>query len=214
MNYFAHGRRFLDDPYFLAGTAVPDWLSVVDRGVRSRAKHADALIDDSDALIARVAQGIVQHHRDDEWFHKTRAFAELSLSLTVKIRESMAADHGFRPSFLGHILVELLLDAVLIERDQEALHHYYRAMKQADPAVVELAVNRISPHATDKINLFLPRFCQERFLWDYAEDGKLTGRLNQVLRRVGLSPLTSEFEQILPDARRAVCERADELMTE
>ena len=33
MNYFAHGVRFLEDPYFLAGTAVPDWLSVVDRRV-------------------------------------------------------------------------------------------------------------------------------------------------------------------------------------
>ena len=29
MNYFAHAIRFLDDPYFLSGTALPDWLSVV-----------------------------------------------------------------------------------------------------------------------------------------------------------------------------------------
>ena len=42
MNYFAHGHRFVDDPYFLAGTAVPDWLSVVDRKVRVRAAQRDA----------------------------------------------------------------------------------------------------------------------------------------------------------------------------
>ena len=31
MNYFAHALPFLDQPYFMAGTAVPDWLTVVDR---------------------------------------------------------------------------------------------------------------------------------------------------------------------------------------
>ena len=40
MNYFAHGYAFLDDPYFLAGTAVPDWLSVIDRRMRARSKLA------------------------------------------------------------------------------------------------------------------------------------------------------------------------------
>jgi hypothetical protein len=42
MNYFAHARPFLDQPYFMAGTGVPDWLTVVDRRVRLRAKHAEA----------------------------------------------------------------------------------------------------------------------------------------------------------------------------
>ena len=38
MNYFAHGWNYVDAPYVLAGTAVPDWLSVVDRRVRARAR--------------------------------------------------------------------------------------------------------------------------------------------------------------------------------
>ena len=36
MNYLAHGFRFTDEPYFLAGTAAPDWLSVIDRKMRLR----------------------------------------------------------------------------------------------------------------------------------------------------------------------------------
>ena len=41
MNYFAHALPFLDDdPYFVAGTGVPDWLSVADRDVRVRLKHS------------------------------------------------------------------------------------------------------------------------------------------------------------------------------
>ena len=59
MNYFAHGRPFVDDPYFLAGTAVPDWLNVVDRRVRVRSKQARLFVDSADA--ARGAAG--RRHR-------------------------------------------------------------------------------------------------------------------------------------------------------
>ena len=59
MNYFAHGRTFIDDPYFLAGTAVPDWLCVVDRRVRARSKPASDLIRDSDLRVAAVARAVV-----------------------------------------------------------------------------------------------------------------------------------------------------------
>ncbi len=71
MNYLAHGWPFLDDPYFLAGTAVPDWLSVADRQVRARGKQAVPLGNDDDLRVAAVARGIVQHHEDDRWFHET-----------------------------------------------------------------------------------------------------------------------------------------------
>src|SRR5436305_361121 len=105
MNYFAHGRHFLDDPYFLAGTAVPDWLNVVDRRVRVRSKHASLHTGSSDPLVARVAAGIVQHCHDDDWFHRTRAFAELSLEFCQMLRAILPEDDGFRPHFVGHILV-------------------------------------------------------------------------------------------------------------
>ncbi len=120
MNYFAHGRHFVDDPYFLAGTAMPDWLRVVDKRLRVRSRQAEQYLDAADARVARLAAGIVQHHRDDAWFHSTRAFAELNLSLCVLLRERLPADSGFRPFFLGHILVEILLDATLIEQRARA----------------------------------------------------------------------------------------------
>ena len=222
MNYFAHGRAFLDEPYFLAGTAVPDWLNVVDRKVRVRPKHAAAFLDDLpdvdpdvnhfDGATAAIARGIQRHHRDDAWFHETRAFAELSLAFTAKIRRFLAPADDLRPTFIGHILVELLLDAALIARDPERLHAYYRAIDAVDPAVVERAVNRLAPRQTDKLTVFLRVFCRERFLFDYAMDAKLTFRLNQVLRRVGLPPLPDAFADLLPAARAAVDERVDELL--
>ena len=65
MNYFAHALPFLADPYFMAGTAVPDWLAVVDRGVRVKAKNVEPLADHPDRITAAVARGLLQHFRDD-----------------------------------------------------------------------------------------------------------------------------------------------------
>jgi hypothetical protein len=214
MNYLAHGWRFTHDPYFLAGTAVPDWLCVADRGVRVRSKRAAEWIENSDSEIAAVARGICQHHADDHWFHETRAFAELSLDFSRRIRGALAADEGYRPWFLGHILVELLLDAALFEQQPERLAAYYAALAEVEGAVVEIAVNQIALRPAQRLGDFIRLFCSERFLYDYVDDGKLLMRLNQVMRRVRLPVLPLSFVELLPAMRDAVRRRQVELCGE
>jgi len=212
MNYLAHGWRFADQPYFLAGTAVPDWLSVIDRKMRARGKTAALFVDDSDENLAALARGIVRHHSDDEWFHQTTTFNELSLAFTLQIRDVLPADDGFRPSFLGHILVELLLDATLTEEEPARLDRYYAALSQADPIFLQTAINRLSTRQSDKVAYLVTRFLQERFLYDYQEDGKLLVRLNHVMRRVGLPQLPAELAKLFPEMREVVRNRRFELL--
>ena len=213
MNYFAHGRHFIDDPYFLAGTDVPDWLNVVDRRVRVRSKQALPHVDAADPRVARVAAGIVQHCRDDDWFHQTRAFAELSLELCHILKGALPADDGFRPHFLGHILVEILLDSVLIAERPQRLAEYYAAMDSLEGQCIEDAVNGMASRPTHNLGTFIALFSRERFLSDYADDGKLLFRLNQVMRRVRLPLLPEGIRPLLDVAREKVAARKDELLS-
>lgn len=213
MNYFAHGHRFTHDPYFLAGTAAPDWLSVVDRKCRARERLAAPFVNDADPLLAAVARGVVQHHHDDAWFHQSAAFNELSLRLTILVRDALPPDQSLRPSFLGHILVELLLDAELIARHPEQIVAYYDALDALDPQAFTRALNRMTTKPADTLAALIPRFSAERFLYDYAEDGKLWKRLNAVMRRVRLPELPPEFVDVLAVARAWVQPRVDELLT-
>lgn len=212
MNYFAHGRLFTAEPYFLAGTAVPDWLNVVARRVKVRSKHARPFVDHADPRLAALARGIEQHHSDDGWFHETAAFAELSWHFTAIIRDGLPADDGLRPSFLGHILVEILLDACLIEQSPEQLDAYYRAMESLDGPWLETAVGQMATGHPQSLGDFVPLFIRERFLWDYLDDGKLSYRLNQVMRRVGLTYLPDNFRGLLPEMRHGVNQRAKQLL--
>ncbi len=212
MNYFAHALPFLDHPYFATATGIPDWLTVVDRKVRVRRKHVDPFLNDPDPEMAAIAGGTLQHLLDDARFHETRAFAELSLDLTVMARDELGADAGFRPAFLGHLMVEVLLDAALIEDHPDRLEAYYNVLGQVDPVRIEEAINRIAPRRTERLAWMLERFRETRVLSDYAEDGKLFVRLNQVMARVGLNQLPESFCRILPEARRKVALRREELL--
>lgn len=212
MNYFAHGLLYLDRPHFLAGSAVPDWLSISDRRARARRRNVEPFLDDPDPLLADVAAGILQHLDDDRWFHQTRAFAELNLQLTLTVRDVLPADDGFRPSFLGHILVEILLDAALIEQYPQQLDAYYATLAALDPQRVAAAVNRMTSQPAPRLAQLIPRFVSERFLYDYADDEKLLTRLNHVMRRVGLPCLPDPFMRILPQARHRVRQWQDELL--
>jgi hypothetical protein len=212
MNYFAHGRRFTHDPYLLAGTAAPDWLSVIDRQCRAREKLAAPLVDDADPIVASVARGVVQHHRDDAWFHQTAIFNELCLRLTILIRDALPPDQSLRPSFLGHILVELLLDSELIARHPQQIADYYAALDALDPATFASALERMTTKPATGLPLVIPRFSAERFLYDYADDARLLMRLNAVMRRVTLAELPGEFTSVLATARQWVAPHVDALL--
>jgi hypothetical protein len=212
MNYFAHGFRFIDDPYFLAGTAVPDLLCVCDRQSRVRQRQAAKFVDDENSICARVARGIVQHHEDDGWFHGNDTFGELQWQLTIATRDALPADEGFRPSFVGHILVELLLDAALIDSQPTMLGRYYQAMASIDEHALEYSVNCMAPIPAQQLAKFARMFCQVRFLEDYADDRRLLYRLNQVMQRVRLTPLPEKFLKVIATARTNVAAQMHDLL--
>ena len=215
MNCFAHGLRFLDgDPYFVTGTALPDWLTLIDRKVRVREKNSAAFAADNNGVGRQLACGIVQHHRDDDWFHNQREFVELNLQFAVELRDLLGADAGFRPHLAGHIVIEMLLDGFLTEQDRSQLDRYYQRVAEVDPAVVQRIVNAIAAQPTVRLAKFIPHFIEEGYLYDYVDDGRVRYRLNRVLKRVRLAQLPESFLDWLPNARQRVYRLAPSLLTE
>jgi len=204
MNYFAHGVRFVDRPYFLAGTALPDWLSAADRRVRLRANNVAAFADGSRSAAAELASGVLQHLRDDDRFHRTAAFTWVTSELTRMFRRALPPDDAHRPSLLGHIVTELLVDALLIERHPQRLEQYYRALAGLDAAFVQQAVNRMAARQTERLSLFIVVFRSERFLADYTQPERMLVRLNQIMRRVKLNPLPAHVAMVIEAARGVV----------
>lgn len=212
MNYFAHALHHLDRPYFVAGTAVPDWLSAADRQVRLRPRQLEPWFAAEDPIQAEVARGAAQHLHDDGWFHATRGFAEVTEELSHLFRSQLGPGAQYHCGFLGHVGMELLLDSVLIERHPREFERYYAILEEVDAAAVQAAVNRMAKQPTGRLAWFVELFRQHQFLRDYFDDVSLLGRLNQVMQRVKLSPLPATAAAALGLARNIVRQRFDDLL--
>ena len=213
MNCLAHAIDYFDEPWFLIGTGMPDWLSMADRKVRLRPKHLDSIGDDVGQPAVLMAQGIRQHWADDEWFHRTVAFHEVTSQVGILFRDAYGSADRFRSGFVGHIATEMLIDGVLSERHPEALDRYYAVVESVDAAEVESIINSYGAKQTDRIRRFLDLYLAEQFLRDYSDDDRLLYRLNRVLNRVRLEQLPDGAAEQVATARLIVRHRCDELLS-
>lgn len=198
----------------MVGCCVPDWLSSADRQCRVREKRALEFINHENEFTANIARGVVQHHRDDYWFHQTRAFVEMNMQFAQEVREELAGEAGFRPSLLGHIIIELLLDAYLHKRHPGKLNRYYELVAQVDSAAAQNAINLFATRPTDRLVHYQQRYLEARFLFDYSDDERLLYRINQVFKRVKLNPLGDSILPWIKSARRRVYDSVAELLAD
>jgi hypothetical protein len=118
VNFFGHAVVATwqsDRPGFVLGAMLPDFATML--GTRPPAVEHEELAD-----------GVHFHHATDRVFHETATFRRLQLEARRTLREMGLA----RPSALavGHIGVEILLDAVLAE-DARGVAGYLAALALA-----------------------------------------------------------------------------------
>lgn len=219
MNYLSHGRDHVDEPYALAGTALPDWLRVLSRRARLRAGLLPATGDSDRSPEAQLGRGVRAHLEDDRWFHASEAFERVSADVTDEIRRRYPGPFGaprprfIRASFYGHIVPELLLDAALMEQRPDFVDRYYASLAQVDAGrVVAFVADRLG-RAPARLDKLIDDFRRLPFLRTYVDDAALTRRLGEVTRRVGLPPLPDGFAALVGWARVLVRENAHALLT-
>jgi hypothetical protein len=212
MNCFTHALPSLDNAYVAAGCCIPDWLGAADRKCRVREKKSIPFLDHKESVVASIAKGIVNHHRDDHWFHTNQTFQQMNIQFAVEIREILGDHRGMRTGFFGHVLIELFLDAWLQERFPGKLELYYDQLETIDPEKVQETVNLIAPKKTDKLANAIRGVLEDRYLFDYVDDVKTLYRINRVLKRIGLEEIDDNILPWLKDARQRVYDRVPDLL--
>lgn len=187
-------------------------MSVIDRKNRARRQYAEPVTIHQDPRIAAFAKGCVRHHADDRWFHQSACFVTLSTEFAVELRAYLESGLGHQAGFVGHIAVELLLDAVIIERQPGLADEYYAVLASLDVDTVQLAANQICRQPVTLLVELLPRFIDARFIVNYSDDVLLWRSLNGVMKRIGLPKLPDEIVPWLSAARRRVRDSADQLL--
>jgi hypothetical protein len=154
----------------------------------------------------------LQHLADDDLFHNSAVFMKLESELAAGFRRLMPDRFDHRPAFLGHIVVELLLDWYISVRQPGILDEWYAVLETVCPLEVQSAVNLLAPRQTEMLAPFIRRFLEARVMYDYADDARMLVRLNQVLRRVTLEPLEDHFLVVLAEGRQLVYRHGADLL--
>ncbi|MEL7496220.1 MAG: hypothetical protein AAFN77_01330 [Planctomycetota bacterium] len=214
MNSFSHALPYLDRPFFAAGCCVPDWLTACDRRCRTRKKSAALYVDSSDETMRDIALGVVQHHEDDNWFHRSAIFNNLNMQLAIEFRDRYGNDHSMRPSLIGHVIIEMFLDWHLESKFPGSVRRYYEIISTTDPIKIESAINQFATRPTQKLAPAIERFLDERYVFDYETDAGVRYRMNRVLQRIKLEPMPEASETWLAEVRQRVYRESDSLLAD
>lgn len=208
MNYLAHALAFLDNDdtdghggFRIAGTSLPDWLRIVDKRARLRPDVLHAVVVDDDARFAALRDGARRHHDDDLRFHADDAFDAVASSVAARLR---ALDPGLRASTLGHVLVEMLVDAALMRQRPGLIERYYDVLDEVDEARVAAFARRATQRPLEHAEYLIDRFRRTRFLLAYGDDDGVLDCLVGVCRRAGLQPPPPSSRAVISSARHDV----------
>src|SRR5204862_7715892 len=125
-----------------------------------RALHLD------DPRARSLREGALRHHNDDHRFHTSSTFEALTDEAVHALR-ALSPDPRYRASALGHIAVEMLVDACVEERRPGVTARYYDAIAAIDDDVLATLARDWTSRPLPQFPLLAQRFRKARFLFQY-----------------------------------------------
>ncbi|MDX5319839.1 MAG: hypothetical protein LPK45_02135 [Bacteroidota bacterium] len=197
MNYLSH--HFFDsllDPHHNTGLILPDWS----RSASGRRKLIWTGKDDDPLHYHAIWEGCLKHYQADDWFHDSPFFLELSAELdrTFEIFQEDGLFQSQRKWFLAHLLAEMLLDRLIIEKHPGALDHFYHDLKSVAFSDLETFLLQAGKEEIGHFPQVHKGFIESEFMRYYASDRGLVESLNRVAQRTKQVPFTeAEMEALI-----------------
>lgn len=182
MNFLAHHFFYAqDDPYHNTGLILPDWS----RSAQGKRKLEWMGIARENQQFQALWDGCQKHYVADAWFHDCGYFVEttefLEADLTMLQTEGLFLEQ--RKWFLGHILAEVLLDRIIIDRHPGALDAFYGDLNHVPFDHIRDFLLEAGKEEMGRFEQGHAAFLNSEFLRYYATFEGLTESLNRVVQR-------------------------------
>ncbi len=214
MNFISH--YYLDkeqeDSLFFVGMSTPDLLSVFDRSIRLKASRMRLLME-NDASPEQVSfyNGILRHFEADALFHSSAFFKQETGMISQLMRETFPGHSLHRLFFVSHVLFELILDKILIERDSSLLPAYFEYFEAYPPAEVLALTQWITRNEIPGYGSFFEKFVGKKHLYLYTDWKYVIYVLKRILQRVKVSKFAylddPRFLRVIETYEKGLAER-------
>lgn len=190
MNFLSHFFFYKkEDPYFNTGLVLPD---LVKSFCKTHLKPKDSYTRPS---FQALNNGTKLHLEVDKKFHNSNFF-KISTAFISNILDSEA--NWPRKWFLNHLLTEILMDRVLMDKHENLCNEFYSQLKSVETPQIELYLKLSGVHNYQNFTPGFTRFVDFQFIFDYKHNEKLIFALNRVYKRTGIEyQWTIEDEKLL-----------------
>lgn len=182
MNFLSHYYFDRNQPALkVVGSLLPDLIKNAGvNKVKSPLKNIDLLEDNS---YTDLLAGWRNHIEVDKYFHSSDFFLHHSQALKEDIK-IVTEGSEVRPSFLGHIALELILDHLLIQQNLIQVGNLYVALQEADKEIITSFILQCNEQEIDRILEFIQRFSASKYLLSYQKMENIAYALNRICMRL------------------------------
>lgn len=185
MNYVSHYYCLKEkNPYYSLGAFLPDILHnfsfIYNRYFRS---YDPISLNTSELMLWR---GIVQHYQDDAYFHDLSFFKLGMQQIEEAMNKSDALILLKRKFLISHVLYELILDNMILDRHPYLVSEIYDDLDKVNITILRNFLRNIVGE-NEEIELFLDsfdRFLARRFLGFYSIESNLVKSLHMVTGKI------------------------------
>lgn len=195
MNFLSHFylTQGQPSPYYTLGSVLPDLLRIHNSEWKV---HLKIQPDTKSPELNELLRGWHLHVESDRLFHNSPYFHQHTQAIRIQIR-TILSRKPFRPFFLAHISLELLLDHLLLTAGQVDPELFYSRLEECDPRTLDQFFDHVGIPKHQTFYPFYKNFCQIRYLNDYRKMDNLAYAINQIGKRVWQVPFNDQEQEAL-----------------
>jgi hypothetical protein len=215
MNFISHFYidRDVQNSLFIVGSITPDLMSIYNSSLRIKKSHLNRFQSNLHPDVPQsFVDGLARHFFVDRVFHSSVHFQAETQRISRELAQRFPQYDIQRKFFIGHILLELLLDKILIDSNPDLLEDFYAHFSQAEEyPLIQNATAEISGHDLPKYTSFLKKFHDHKYLRQYQKYEHISFVLNHILRRVKITKIEylddPDFIEYMKDYEAGLKER-------
>lgn len=194
MNFLSHHFFYANqNPWHNTGLILPDWS----RSAPGRRKVEWMQDVPPEGINAHFISGCEKHYEADGWFHNSFYFSSLSNAIENELAQERSKSNLFANQkvwFLAHILSELLLDRLIIDKHPHAVNHLYADLNEVSFEDIQAFLLKAGKTEMGAFVQSHHGFISSRFIQYYSQHSGLVDALNRVVLRTGQEKF-SELEK-------------------
>ncbi len=180
MNFFGHYYfdKIENNPIHTFGLLTPDLL----RNFTPNDFNKKLLHRPNNHEIWQI--GISKHFLRDKSFHNSKFFKLTYSECHDTIRTTFKKCENRRFWFALHVIIEMILDKVLIQKSNRLLNEFYLELSESIEYIPALLL-QINHQEVDTFMKRMNRFIESQYLYKYLENEGIVYGLNRIFNQVG-----------------------------